>query len=89
MLDTMTDTAASTPPAKKEENHTGELELGQLYQRNCVVVPKIASIAPGLSITRTACATDAIVVAIDTEKIPNKRYRNAGTRTPLTIWIHG
>lgn len=40
-------------------------------------VPEIASQTPGLTITRTACTSDAAVVAIDTEKMDNKRKRNA------------
>ena len=46
-------------------------------------VPKIASQTPGLTITNTACATDDSVVAIDMEKIKNKRKRKAGMLTPL------
>ena len=38
-----------------------------------IVLPKIASITPGATTTKIAWATDAIVVAIDTEKIKNKR----------------
>jgi hypothetical protein len=40
-------------------------------------VPKIASQTPGLTTTNIACTRDASVVAIDTEKIENKRKRNA------------
>lgn len=50
-----------------------------------VIVPEIPSQTPGLSITRTTCASDASVVAIDTEKMENKRKRNARMRTPLEI----
>lgn len=38
-----------------------------------MTVPKIASKIPGLTIIRTTCASDANVVAIDTEKMKNKR----------------
>jgi len=40
-------------------------------------VPKIVSQTPGLTMTRIACASDASVVAIDTEKIESRRKRNA------------
>jgi len=44
---------------------------------NGITIPIIPSKKPGLVITSTACATDATVVAIDMEKIENKRKRNA------------
>jgi len=44
-----------------------------------VSVPKIPSQRPGLVIIRTVCPNDASVVAIDMEKIGNRRKRNAGT----------
>ena len=50
-----------------------------------VIVPEIPSQTPGLSITRITCASDASVVAIDMEKMENKRKRNARMRTPLEI----
>ena len=58
----------------------GKLKSGgacDIGERIRVAVPKIASQTPGLTITRTACASDASVVAIDMEKIKNKRKRNA------------
>ena len=51
-------------------------------------IPEIPSQTPGLSITRTTCTSDANVVAIDMEKMENKRKRNARMRTPLEIYIH-
>lgn len=89
MLHTMIETAASTPAAKKEEyTVSGE------YRRPCgtgeemrVAVPKTAFHTPGLTITKMACASDASVVAIDTEKMENNRKRRARTRRPLAIWI--
>ena len=74
ILHTMTDTAASTPPIKKDA--CCELGTGKVVrrrQRKVIAVPKIASIMPGAATTRTACVIDAIVVAIDTEKMKNKR----------------
>jgi hypothetical protein len=56
-----------------------------MSRRMKAVVPKVASQIPGSTITKTACASDASVVAIDTEKMENKRKRNAGTRRPLAI----
>lgn len=49
-------------------------------------VPKMPSQTPGLTITKTACTSDASVVMIDMEKIENKRKRSARTRTPLEIY---
>ena len=81
MLHTVIETAAATPPEKE-----GKRALGKLWIRESVwheegkegsPVPKIASQTPGLAITRTACTTDAAVVAIDMEKMQNKRKRNA------------
>ena len=36
-------------------------------------VPKIPSQTPGLTITRVVCASEAIVVATDIEKMENRR----------------
>lgn len=47
-----------------------------MSERARVVAPKVPSQKPGLVITKTACASDASVVAIDAEKIENKRKRN-------------
>jgi hypothetical protein len=58
-----------------------------MSRRMEVGVPKVASQIPGSTITKIACASDASVVAIDTEKMENNRNRNAGTRRPLAIWI--
>jgi len=44
---------------------------------NGIAVPIIPSQNPRLVITSMACATDATVVAIDMEKMENKRKRNA------------
>ena len=56
-----------------------------MSRRMDLAAPKVASQIPGSTITKIACATDASVVAIDTEKMENKRKRNAGTRRPLAI----
>jgi len=45
-------------------------------------VPKIASQTPGLTTTRIAWASEASVVAIDMEKMENRRKRSARMWTP-------
>ena len=83
-LHTVIDTAASTPPEKEEGGCTVSWGFGSARSmKRGTAVPKIASQTPGLTITKTACTTDDIVVAIDMEKIKNKRKRKAGTLTPL------
>lgn len=85
VLHTVIDTAASTPP---EEIHMGKSGIRNLDGETRARAPKIASQTPGLTITNTAWATDDSVVAIDMEKMKNKRKRKAGTLTPLETWIN-
>ena len=45
----------------------------------------MASQTPGLTNTMMACTNDATVVAMDMEKMENKRKRRAWMWTPLAI----
>lgn len=56
-----------------------------MSKRPRVSAPKITSKTPGFVITNTAWTTDDSVVAMDMEKMKNKRKRKAGTLTPLEI----
>jgi len=89
MLHTIIDTATSTHPVREGRK---PCSVSPEFKSACdmregakVAAPKIASQKPGLVITRTACVRDASVVAIDAEKIENKRKRNARMWTPRTI----
>ena len=53
--------------------------------RTRVAAPENACQMVGLTTTTKVCINDARVVAIDTEKIKNKRKYNARMRTSLAI----
>jgi len=82
MLHTMIVTATLTVAVK--ECIRGK-EMCNMGEATRAIVPEIPSQTPGLTITRTACTSDASVVAIETEKMENKRKRNARLVTFLQI----
>ena len=73
MLDTMMATADSTPPKKEEHARVSGIRT----DGKKISLPKMASQTPGLTKTMIACTNDATVVAMDIEKMENKRKRRA------------